>query len=172
MDGIGSSWLTIILVFVIIGGMAFFIMLSTANDVDKTIESSVQQDISTFVKECANIGYVSPEKVQTLEDKINSYGIRFELKIWVERQSENPTKKTTQLNNGTTAATPFITEEYTVTDIVDKEKGLKLKENDILGASAENIGGTHEDNYSSTSNKDFATMKPQAVETVHATGTN
>lgn len=172
MDGIGSSWLTIILVFVIIGGMAFFIMLSTANDVDKTIETSVQQDLSTFVKECANVGYVSPEKVQALEDKINSHGIRFELKIWVEKQSDGPTKKTTQLNNGMTAVTPFITEEYTVQDIVEVKKGLQLTENDILGASAENIGGTHEDNYSSKTNKDFATMKPQAVETVHTTGTN
>lgn len=169
MDGIGSSWLTIILVFIIIGGMAFFIMMSTANDVDKTVEASVQQDISTFVKECANVGYVAPDKVQALDNKINSYGIKFELKIWVERQSDTPTKKTTQLNNGTTAATPFITDEYTAKDIIDL-KGLSLNENDILGASAENVGGTHEDNYSGQVGKDFSTMKPQAVETVHVTG--
>jgi len=168
MDGIGSSWLTIILVFIIIGGMAFFIMFSTANDVDKTIEASVQQDLSTFVKECANIGSIPGDKVQSLYSKINSYGIKFELKIWVERQSDTPTKKTTQLNNGTTAATPFITEEYTPEDIME-QGGLKLTENDLLGASAENVGGTHEDNYSGAVGKDFATMKPQAVETVHRT---
>ena len=167
MDGIGSSWLTIILVFIIIGGMAFFIMFSTANDVDKTIEASVQQDISTFVKECANIGYVPPDKVEALYSKINSYGIKFDLKIWVERQSDTPTKKTTQLNNGMTAATPFITEEYSPEDVINKG-GLLLTENDILGASGENVGGKHEDNYSGQ--KDFATMKPQAVETVHVTG--
>ena len=169
MDGIGSSWLTIILVMVIIGGMAFFIMFSTANDVDKTIEASVQQDLATFVKECAHTGNIPPEKVSALENKINSYGIRFDLKIWVEKQSENPTKKTTQLNNGTTAVTPFITEEYTPTDITNRG-GIPLTENDIIGASAENIGGTHEDNYSGQTGKDFATMKPQAVETVHKTG--
>jgi hypothetical protein len=171
MDGIGSSWLTIILVFVIIGGMACFILLSTANDVDKTIETSVQQDLSTFVKECSNIGYVPADKLLALEDKVNSYGIRFELKLWVEKQIDGPTKKTTQLNNGMTAATQFITEEYTVQDIAKKGR-LPLKENDILGISGENIGGTHEDNYSNQTNKDFATMKPQAVETVHVTGTN
>lgn len=169
MDGIGSSWLTIILVFIIIGGMACFILFSTADDLDKTIETSVQQDLSTFVKECANIGSIPANKVSALEQKINSYGIRFDLKIWVQRQSENPTKKTTQTNNGMTAATPFITEEYSPIELINKG-GLQLTENDIIGASAENVGQTHEDSYSGQTNKDFATMKPQAVETVHTTG--
>ena len=71
-EAMENSWLTIILVFVIIGGMAFFILLSTANDVDKTLEASVQQDISTFVKECANEGRVTAEKVNELETNINS----------------------------------------------------------------------------------------------------
>lgn len=166
-----NSWLTIILVFVIIGGMAFFIMLSTANDVDKTLEASVQQDISTFVKECANEGRVTVEKVNKLQTSVNSHGILFDLKIWVERQSDTPTKKTTQLNNQTTEATPFITEEYSPDDIVDKG-GLILRENDILGASAENISPTNEDTHSGNTGKDYSTMKPQAVETVHTTGTN
>lgn len=166
-----NSWLTIILVFVIIGGMAFFIMLSTANDVDKTLEASVQQDISTFVKECANEGRVTADKVNKLETNINSHGILFDLKIWVERQSDSPTKKTTQLNNGMTEATPFITEEYTSDDILERGV-LYLKENDILGASAENISPTNEDTHSGNTGKDYSTMKPQAVETVHTTGTN
>ncbi len=167
-----NSWLTIILVFVIIGGMAFFIMISTANDVDKVAEGAVQQDISTFVKECANEGRVTAEKVNELQTNINSHGILFDLKIWVERKSDTPTKKTTQLNNGMTEATPFITEEYTPEDIKDMPGGLKLRENDLLGASAENITPTNEDSHSGNTGKDYSTMKPQAVETVHTTGTN
>ncbi len=167
-----NSWLTIILVFVIIGGMAFFIMLSTANDVDKALEASVQQDISTFVKECANEGRVTLEKVNKLQTSVNSHGILFDLKIWVERQSNTPTKKTTQLNNQMTEATPFVTEEYSPDDEIFKNGGLILRENDILGASAENISPTNEDAHSGNTGKDYSTMKPQAVETVHTTGTN
>ena len=81
-------------------------------------------------------------------------------------------KKTTQLNNGMTEATPFITEEYTPEDIKDMRGGLKLRENDLLGASAENITPTNEDSHSGNTGKDYSTMKPQAVETVHTTGTN
>lgn len=164
-----NSWLTIILVFVIIGGMAFFIMLSTANDVDKETETAVRTDIATFVKECANEGRITAEKVNKLQTSVNSHNIRFDLKIWVERQSDTPTKKTTQLNNQTTEATPYVTEEYSPEDIMEKGV-LILRENDIIGASAENISPTNEDTHSGNTGKDYSTMKPQAVETVHTTG--
>ena len=166
-----NSWLTIILVIIVIGGMAFFIMISTANDVDKVTEASVQQDLSKFVKECANEGCVSSEKLLDLQSSINSHGILFEIKIWVERQSNTLSKKTTQLNNGTTDSKRFITEEYSVKDIEDMKK-LMLQEDNILGIEAENITPVNEDNYSGNTGKEYATMKPQAVETVHRTGTN
>jgi len=39
-------------------------------------------------------------------------------------------------------------------------------------AKSENISPTNEDTHSGNTGKDYSTMKPQAVETVHTTGAN
>ena len=169
MDGIGSSWLTIILVFLVVGGMVFFVTFSTAEKLDSGIETQIKAAISDFVNECANIGKITPEKAQSLQSTIHDIGggIRFDLKITVKSLDSNPSKKTTQLNNGVTEVTPYIETPYTVDDITAP---IILKENDWIGVSVQNISATNSDVYSGQSGTDLSTIVVEDGVTVRVNG--
>lgn len=164
-DGIGSSLTTIVVTFIVIAGIAFFIILSTAGNLDSSILTNIQEETNAFVKECANTEEMTANKLENYISKIQNYGIRFETEITVWKLQEGVSKKSTQVNNRLSPSSPYEISKYTVDDVIKKGK-LTFNPDDMVGVKIYNVSPSNQQSYSGQNNSDLQTMTAEATETV------
>ncbi len=168
MDGMGSSLTTIFLILIIVGGLTFFILNSTASNLDDTIQVNLQQQTTAFTEECANTGRLTSQNVQKLMNSVSN-SIRYDLEIEIWRLDENPNKKTTQTNSRVIGENTYVIYYYTPEDIAERGE-IKLEEGWIVVAKIRNVGPTNEQRYSMQSNADLSTMTAESTVTVRVNG--
>ncbi len=139
----GESLITIVAIFLAAILIGIFPMMALAERNDDISELSVQTAIADFVNTARKTGKITADGYDKLVSSLSATGNTYDIALEVKKIDENPSKKTTQVDE-TKIGENIYYAEYTTQILSEVEKSNKyiLKEGDILTVTASNTNST------------------------------
>ena len=139
----GETLITIVAIFLAAILIGIFPMMSIAERNDDISELTVQTAVSEFVDNARKTGKITEEEYDNLIATIYSTGNTYDIAMEVQLLDENPSKKTTQMDETKIGENIYYSVYTTqIMDDLDNKGVYTLKEGDIITVTASNTNNT------------------------------
>ena len=139
----GETLITIVAIFLAAILIGIFPMMSVAERTDDISELTVQTAVSEFVNDARKTGKITLDGYDKLVTTLATTGNTYEISIEVQLLDENPSKKTTQIDETKIGENTYYSVYTTqIMDELDKNSKYILKEGDMITVTAANTNST------------------------------
>lgn len=139
----GETLITIVAIFLAAILIGIFPMMALADRNDDIAELSVQTAVSEFVNTARKTGKITENDYDKLVAALGATGNTYDISMEVKKIDENPSKKTTQIDETKIGENIYFSVYTTqILEELDRNQKYILKEGDIITTTASNTNST------------------------------